>query len=55
MADIPSTAETTPPTEEIDAGFMAERNQFWSSFTGATTRATVGIAVLLVGMLIFLR
>lgn len=55
MAEIPSTAETTPPAEEIEAGFMAERNKFWSSFTGATTAATVVIVVLLVGMLIFLR
>ena len=55
MAEPLSTADTAPPTEEIDAGFMAERRKFWSSFTGATTFATIAIAVLLVGMLIFLR
>ncbi len=55
MADTHPAADAAPPTDEIDASFMAERNKFWSSFTGATTIATVAIAVLLVGMLVFLR
>lgn len=54
MAEPPTTAETTPPADEIDASFMAERRKFWSSFTGATTYATVAIAVLLVSMWLFL-
>ena len=55
MTEPPSTAETEPPAQEIDAGFVAERRQFWSSFTGATKYATIAIAVLLILMLIFLR
>jgi len=55
MADPHAPTDTTPPAVEIDAGFMAERQQFWSSFTGATTFAVVAIVVLLIGMLIFLR
>jgi|GEM_PF-1537907 len=54
MAEPPTTADTEPPATEIDASFMAERSKFWSSFTGATKFATIAIAVLLVGMLIFL-
>ena len=54
MAEPPTTAETTPPTDEIDASFMAERRKFWSSFTGAATFATIAIALLLVAMWIFL-
>ena len=54
MAEPPTTADTEPPATEIDASFMAERSKFWSSFTGATKFVTIAIALLLVGMLIFL-
>lgn len=54
MAEPPTTADTEPPANEIDASFMAERSKFWSGFTGAATYATVAIAVLLVCMWIFL-
>ena len=55
MADPKPVADPSPPAEEIDASFMAERNKFWSGFTGATTFAVIAAVMLLIGMFIFLR
>ena len=46
----------THPTQgaNIDEAFVADRQAFWSSFTGATTFAVVAVVALLIGMAIFL-
>lgn len=40
-----------PTTED---GLIADRMQFWSWFTGTTTRAAIGVAVLLIVLAYFL-
>ena len=46
----------THPTQgaNIDEAFVADRQAFWSSFTGFTTFAVVAVVALLIGMAIFL-
>jgi hypothetical protein len=50
MADMPPPA-AAPVTEEA---FLADRQKFFSEFTGATTYAATGVAVLLILLAIFL-
>jgi hypothetical protein len=50
MADMPPP--TSPPVTE-DA-FLADRQAFFSWFTGATTYAATGVAVILILLAIFL-
>jgi hypothetical protein len=48
---LPSTNNPAPVSEEA---FIADRMQFWSSFTGATTGLVIVVIVLLAAMAIFL-
>ena len=50
-----SPANTEVPAAGIDEAFLADRNMFWSRFTTFTTGAVIAVAVLLIGMAIFLR
>lgn len=50
-----SPANTEVPAAGIDEAFLADRNMFWSRFTTFTTGAVVAVAVLLIGMAVFLR
>jgi hypothetical protein len=50
MADMPPPV-TAPVTEEA---FLADRQKFFTEFTGATTYAAGAIVVLLILMAIFL-
>ncbi len=52
MAHAPAPVADLPPVSE--EAFLADRMQFWSGFTSATTISTVGVAVLLILMAIFL-
>ena len=48
--------DTHPPDaapSSIDESFLADRQMFWSRFTGATTLVAIGVAALLVALLIF--
>ncbi len=38
----------------IEDAFLADRAMFWNRFTGFTKGAVIGVAVLLIGMLVFL-
>jgi hypothetical protein len=51
MADQTPSPTSSPVT--VDA-FMADRQAFWSSFTGAVTIAAGAVALLVIGMAIFL-
>ena len=50
MALEPSLT-TAPVTEDA---FLADRQKFWASFTGATKGAVIVMVLLLLGMLVFL-
>ncbi len=50
MAQSPSSSHA-PTTEDA---FLADRQKFWSAFTGFTTGSVIFIVVLLVLMAIFL-
>lgn len=45
----------TPQTDgsNLDHAFAADRATFWSRFTGFVKFGTIGIIVLLIGLLIF--
>ncbi len=49
---LPETNQSNP-TPNISEAFVADRQIFWSHFTTFTTGAVVAIAVLLLGLLIF--
>lgn len=51
MADQTHAADQTPITVE---SLLAERQSFWSSFTGAVTIATVAVVALVIAMAVFL-
>lgn len=51
MADIQTSSNTAPVTFN---DLLAERNSFWSSFTGAIVIATSAVVGLLILMRIFL-
>lgn len=48
--------QDTHPTQgaDIDAAFLADRQRFWSGFTGFTMAAVAAVVVLLIAMAIFL-
>ncbi len=56
MSDVPAFSEHSAPVAPAAAvaapttedGLIADRMRFWSWFTGTTTRAAIGIAVLLI-------
>lgn len=50
MAQSP-THSTAPVTEDA---FLADRQKFWSAFTGATLATVIFLVVLLILMAIFL-
>jgi hypothetical protein len=50
MAQVPTTS-AAPLTEDA---FLADRQKFWSAFTGATMGAAIFVAVLLILLAIFL-
>jgi hypothetical protein len=50
--DIPETNQSTR-MENIDEAFIADRQIFWSRFTTFTTGAVVAVAVLLIGLWLF--
>ncbi len=49
----PTPAQPATPMLNEDA-FVADRQRFWSTFTGFTTFAVIAVVVLVVGMAIFL-
>lgn len=51
MADHGTARYTGPETIEA---LTADRERMWSGFTGATTGAIIFMAVLLIGMAVFL-
>ncbi len=54
MADLPVTpAQSGTPLPNEDA-FVADRQKFWGSFTNATTYAVIVVAVVVIGMAVFL-
>ncbi len=50
--DVPQTNQSKP-MDKIDEAFVADRQIFWSRFTNFTTGAVVAIAVLLIGLWLF--
>ena len=54
MADPNATPPAHPIGPATVEAFIADRQRFWSGFTRATVIGIVGVAVLLVGMAIFL-
>jgi hypothetical protein len=48
-------AALTPQTEgsKLDQSFVADRAIFWERFTGFVKYGTIGIIVLLIGLLVF--
>lgn len=51
---LPETNQSNP-TPDIDEAFVADRQIFWSRFTTFTTGAVVVVAVVLLGLLIFVQ
>lgn len=51
MAQTSSSTSGAPVTEDA---FLADRQKFWSSFTGFTTGSVIAVVALLVLMAIFL-
>jgi len=50
--DLPETKQSAP-MPDINEAFIADRQMFWSRFTTLTMGAVIAVAVLLVGLLIF--
>jgi len=50
--DVPEPKQSSPKPN-IDETFIADRQIFWSRFTTFTMGAVIAVAVLLVGLLIF--
>ena len=54
MADPHAAPPARPVGPTTVEAFIADRQRFWSGFTGATTAAIAAVVVLLIGMAIFL-
>lgn len=50
--DVSETKQSTP-MPDVNEAFVADRQIFWSRFTTFTMGAVIAIAVLLVGLLVF--
>lgn len=55
MSDSHAAVSAAPaPVPVTEEAFLADRQQFWGSFTGLLTGAVIGIVILLILMTIFL-